>query len=60
LGFACLAEVGKETTLLYTSGDAETLLSNKAALKINPHQIEIVVLFHIHGDHTGVSLASLS
>ena len=52
MGFACLAEVGKGKTLFYTSGDAETLLSNMAALKINPHQIEIVVLSHIHGDHT--------
>jgi 7,8-dihydropterin-6-yl-methyl-4-(beta-D-ribofuranosyl)aminobenzene 5'-phosphate synthase len=52
-GFSCLVEVGKRTTLFDTGGDAETLLSNMAALKINPHQIEIVVLSHVHGDHTG-------
>ena len=48
-----MVEVGKRTILFDTGGDAETLLSNMAALKINPHQIEIVVLSHIHGDHTG-------
>lgn len=52
-GFACLVEVGKRTILFDTGGDAETLLSNLAALGIAPHRIEIVVLFHIHGDHVG-------
>jgi 7,8-dihydropterin-6-yl-methyl-4-(beta-D-ribofuranosyl)aminobenzene 5'-phosphate synthase len=52
-GFACLIEVGARTILFDTGGDAETLLSNMAALKINPQQIEIVVLSHVHGDHTG-------
>jgi hypothetical protein len=48
-----LIEVGARTILFDTGGDAETLLSNMAALKINPQQIEIVVLSHVHGDHTG-------
>jgi 7,8-dihydropterin-6-yl-methyl-4-(beta-D-ribofuranosyl)aminobenzene 5'-phosphate synthase len=52
-GFSCLVEVGKRTILFDTGGDAETLLSNMAALKVNPQQIEIVVLSHVHGDHTG-------
>lgn len=52
-GFACLVEVEERTILFDTVGNAEALLSNMAALKINPHQIEIVVLSHIHGNHTG-------
>lgn len=44
-------EVGERTILFDTGGDAETLLSNMAALKVNPQQIEIVVLSHVHGDH---------
>jgi len=52
-GFACLVEVGKRTILFDSGGDAETLLSNMAALGIDPHRIEIVVLSHIHGDHVG-------
>ena len=46
-------EVGKKTILFDSGGDAETLLSNMAALGIDPHRIEIVVLSHIHGDHVG-------
>jgi len=52
-GLACLVEVGKRTVLFDTGEDAETLLSNMAALGIAPHRIEIVVLSHIRSDHVG-------
>jgi len=52
-GFACLVETGEATILFDTGGDAPTLLANMAALDIDPLSIEIVVLSHVHGDHTG-------
>jgi len=52
-GFACLVETGKATILFDTGGDAPILLANMAALGIDPLSVEIVVLSHIHGDHTG-------
>jgi len=52
-GFACLVETGASTVLFDTGGDAPTLLGNMAALGIDPAAIDMVVLSHIHGDHTG-------
>jgi 7,8-dihydropterin-6-yl-methyl-4-(beta-D-ribofuranosyl)aminobenzene 5'-phosphate synthase len=52
-GFAALIEVGEETLLFDTGGDAPTLLGNMELLGIDPTSIETVVLSHIHGDHTG-------
>lgn len=52
-GFACLVESGEATVLFDTGGDAPLLLANMAALGIDPLSIEIIVLSHIHGDHTG-------
>ncbi|MDH7486150.1 MAG: MBL fold metallo-hydrolase [Anaerolineae bacterium] len=52
-GFACLVETGEATVLFDTGGDAPLLLANMAALGIDPLSIEIIVLSHIHGDHTG-------
>ena len=36
-----------------TGGDAPTLLSNMGTLGLDPREIDIVVLSHIHGDHVG-------
>jgi 7,8-dihydropterin-6-yl-methyl-4-(beta-D-ribofuranosyl)aminobenzene 5'-phosphate synthase len=49
-GFACL--VGDDL-LFDTGGDADRLLSNMEKMGIDPAGIEIVILSHAHGDHTG-------
>ena len=59
-GFSCLVETGKATILFDTGGDGTTLLGNMATLGIAPQNIEVVVLSHIHGDHTGGLGALLS
>jgi 7,8-dihydropterin-6-yl-methyl-4-(beta-D-ribofuranosyl)aminobenzene 5'-phosphate synthase len=52
-GFACLLE-GAEKTVLFDSGaDGSILLSNMNQLGIEPAKIDIIVLSHIHSDHTG-------
>lgn len=52
-GNACLIEGTEETILFDTGGDGSILLSNLKELKVNPSDIDVVVLSHIHGDHTG-------
>lgn len=48
------ASSGTEKTILFdTGGDGSLLLSNMKKLTIEPNSIDIVVLSHIHGDHTG-------
>lgn len=57
-GFGGLIETQDTTILFDTGGDGPMLLTNMATLGIEPENIEIVFLSHIHGDHTG-GLASL-
>lgn len=57
-GFACLIEMDGTTILFDTGGDGAVLLSNMATLGLDPQEIDMVILSHIHGDHTG-GLASL-
>lgn len=52
-GNACLIEGDEETILFDTGGDGSILLSNLKELKIDPSNIDVVVLSHIHGDHIG-------
>ena len=52
-GFSCLVEGLEKTILFDTGGDSGTLLSNMKKLKIDPNEIDAVVLSHIHGDHVG-------
>lgn len=52
-GFACLVEIGKVTVLFDTGGDGPTLLGNMTRLGLDPQAIDVVVLSHAHGDHTG-------
>lgn len=52
-GFAAWLEYGDRTVLFDTGGSGALLLSNMAALGLDPRTIEIVVISHIHGDHTG-------
>ncbi|MGQ9851892.1 MAG: MBL fold metallo-hydrolase [Candidatus Oleimicrobiaceae bacterium] len=52
-GFGCVIERDETTILFDTGGDGAILLSNMATLGIDPTDIDIAVLSHIHGDHTG-------
>jgi 7,8-dihydropterin-6-yl-methyl-4-(beta-D-ribofuranosyl)aminobenzene 5'-phosphate synthase len=52
-GFSCLVQGWGKTILFDTGGDGRLLLSNMRGLEIDPHDIDMVVLSHIHGDHVG-------
>lgn len=53
-GFSALVENEKMPTILFDTGaDSHTLLHNMKGLNIDPQAIEIIVISHAHGDHTG-------
>jgi 7,8-dihydropterin-6-yl-methyl-4-(beta-D-ribofuranosyl)aminobenzene 5'-phosphate synthase len=52
-GFGCWIVYGDRVVLFDTGGDGAVLLSNMSLLSLDPNDIDIVVLSHIHGDHTG-------
>ena len=52
-GFSALITGSQRTILFDTGSDGALLLENMARLQIEPSCIDIVVLSHIHGDHTG-------
>ncbi len=52
-GFSALITGTEKTILFDTGGDGSLLLSNMKKLAIEPNDIDVVVLSHIHGDHTG-------
>lgn len=52
-GFGCVIELPETTILFDTGGDGPTLLSNMRKLAIDAADVDLVVLSHIHGDHTG-------
>jgi len=52
-GFSCLIRGTEKTILFDTGGDGSILLANMEELGINPKEIDLVVLSHIHGDHVG-------
>jgi len=52
-GFACVIRGMDKTILFDTGGRGDILLSNMKAVGIGPDQIDLVVLSHNHGDHTG-------
>jgi 7,8-dihydropterin-6-yl-methyl-4-(beta-D-ribofuranosyl)aminobenzene 5'-phosphate synthase len=52
-GFSCLVEGFEKNILFDTGADSATLLSNMKKLKIEPAEIDAIVLSHIHGDHVG-------
>jgi 7,8-dihydropterin-6-yl-methyl-4-(beta-D-ribofuranosyl)aminobenzene 5'-phosphate synthase len=51
-GFSCLIESKGKTILFDTGGDGKTVLDNMRILNKDPKAIEIIILSHIHGDHT--------
>jgi 7,8-dihydropterin-6-yl-methyl-4-(beta-D-ribofuranosyl)aminobenzene 5'-phosphate synthase len=52
-GFACVIKGAGKTILFDTGGSSAVLLGNMQHLGIDPKEIDIVVLSHIHGDHVG-------
>lgn len=52
-GFSALVRSKGEAILFDTGGDSPTLLNNMEKLEIDPDEVDIVVLSHIHGDHVG-------
>ena len=51
-GFSALLS-GTEKTVLFDTGRDRSLFGNMEKLGIAPDSIDLVVLSHIHGDHTG-------
>jgi 7,8-dihydropterin-6-yl-methyl-4-(beta-D-ribofuranosyl)aminobenzene 5'-phosphate synthase len=52
-GFSCLVQ-GLEKTILFDTGEhGDLLLRNMERLELDPKEIDVVVLSHIHVDHTG-------
>lgn len=52
-GFSCVVRLPQKVILFDTGGEGLTLLYNMGELGIDPGEIDIVVLSHIHGDHVG-------
>jgi len=52
-GMACVVEGLEKVILFDTGGDGGILLSNMKAMGVDPGEIDVVVISHIHGDHTG-------
>ncbi len=52
-GFGCVVDGFAKTILFDTGTSGQILLSNMSKLQIDPQDIDVVVLSHIHGDHTG-------
>ena len=52
-GFSCLVQGLEKTILFDTGGDGEILLANMEQLGLDPQTVQVIVLSHLHGDHTG-------
>jgi 7,8-dihydropterin-6-yl-methyl-4-(beta-D-ribofuranosyl)aminobenzene 5'-phosphate synthase len=52
-GFSCLVEGLEKTILFDTGGDGALLLRNMHRLRIDPQDVDAVVISHAHGDHVG-------
>ena len=52
-GFGCVIRTPKKAILFDTGGDSSVLLSNMEKMNIDPKDIDVVVISHIHGDHVG-------
>ena len=51
-GFGAFIEYDGHVLLFDTGGSGSILLDNMEQLGLDPQQIEVIVLSHIHGDHT--------
>jgi len=52
-GFSCLIEGAEKTILFDTGTKPEILMQNIEALNVDPNSIDLIVISHNHGDHTG-------
>ena len=52
-GFSCLVEGLDKTILFDTGADGALLLRNMHRLRIDPQDVDAVVISHVHGDHVG-------
>ncbi|MBD3310598.1 MBL fold metallo-hydrolase [Candidatus Woesearchaeota archaeon] len=52
-GFGAVMKLADMNILFDTGGDAPTLLTNLGKAGLRPEDIDMVVLSHIHADHTG-------
>lgn len=53
-GFSCLVEDLDMPTILFDTGaSGELLLHNMKRLGVDPGKIDLIVISHAHGDHTG-------
>jgi hypothetical protein len=52
-GFSCLVEGLEKTILFDTGGDSAMLLRNMRMLGLDPRDIDVIVISHIHYDHVG-------
>ena len=52
-GFSCLVEGPEKTILFDTGGDSAMLLRNMRTMGIDPQDVDVVVISHIHYDHVG-------
>lgn len=57
-GFSCFVEGAQKNILFDTGTSGDILVSNMKELSIDPQDIDLVVLSHLHRDHTG-GLSSL-
>lgn len=52
-GFSCVIRGMEKTILFDTGGNGSILLKNMQKLAISPKELDLVVISHAHGDHTG-------
>lgn len=52
-GFSCFVSYKDQGILFDTGGDGEILLSNMEKMGVQPNKVDLIVLSHIHWDHTG-------
>ncbi len=52
-GFSCFIEGTERSILFDVGGEGPVLLKNMAMLKIDPGDVDVIVLSHIHHDHIG-------
>lgn len=52
-GFSCLIRGTEKTILLDVGGKDDVLFQNLEALKVDPKEVQIIVISHAHPDHTG-------
>jgi len=52
-GFSCLIEGAEKTILFDTGTKPEVLMHNVKALNVDLKKIDLIVISHEHGDHTG-------